>query len=323
MTPAVAASMADDHGRKPQELPWLYLDSVGQEYGPIPGWTMREWLQLGRFPVGRDLRVRLPEWERHVPLHQLYADLSTVFVLPPAWPDVFVDGVLQCDDAEDRASISPIAAGAGLPQPPAAPPIGAALAARHSEMGGSAGSSHIVQSSLHLAAAAKAQAFAAAGVTDEIIIGGRENDQMIRPASPRQPSGYLFRGGLSDIPEAQPAPNVSADGPAAWLGEDPTQADMHPTRNESPPPKPQFLLERLMQEEQLLPPPPPQPSQRQLQELLSQPQEGPPLWEDGQDANGHSQGSVSNAAEELRVNAGALGSYASNGSENGALPQMQ
>lgn len=109
VTAAAAGSMAGDHGRKLHELPWLYLDSVGQEYGPVPGWTMREWLRLGRFPVGGDLRVRLPEWERHLPLHQLYADLNTAFVLPPAWPDIYEDGVLKTeDDPEDLLVLSRI-----------------------------------------------------------------------------------------------------------------------------------------------------------------------------------------------------------------------
>jgi len=110
ITPEEAAENARDHGRKPHELPWLYLDSVGQEYGPIPGWTMREWLQLGRFPVGTDLRVRLPEWEQHLPLHKLYADLSTAFVLPPAWPDFYSDGRLQGEERsqpnQNRSSVS-------------------------------------------------------------------------------------------------------------------------------------------------------------------------------------------------------------------------
>jgi len=101
---AAAAALASDHGRRVHELPWLYLDSVGQEYGPVPGWTMREWLTLGRFPVGRDLRVRLPEWERHLPLHQLFPDLNTAFVLPPAWPGLYADDELQCEDDEESPS---------------------------------------------------------------------------------------------------------------------------------------------------------------------------------------------------------------------------
>merc|ERR1719253_166094 len=60
-----------------------------------------------------------------------------------------------------------------------------------------------------------------------------------------------------------------------------TEGQVH-KRDASPAPKAQFVLERLMQEEQLLPPPPPQPSQQQLMVLHSQPQEGPPPWEDGQ-----------------------------------------
>jgi len=94
----MAACQASDNGRKLHELPWLYLDSVGQEYGPVPGCTMREWLTLGRFPVGGDLRVRLPEWEKHLPLHKLFPDLQSAFVLPPAWPDFYTDGALPDDE---------------------------------------------------------------------------------------------------------------------------------------------------------------------------------------------------------------------------------
>eukprot|EP00930_Biecheleria_cincta_P075498 TRINITY_DN62670_c0_g1_i1.p1 TRINITY_DN62670_c0_g1~~TRINITY_DN62670_c0_g1_i1.p1 ORF type:complete len:416 (+),score=96.46 TRINITY_DN62670_c0_g1_i1:140-1387(+) len=90
-----AAAMIGDHGRKLHELPWLYLDSVGQEFGPLPGWTMQEWLSMGRFPVGSDLRVRLPEWDCHLPLRQLYPDLSSAFGVPPAWPDVYGEGDLK------------------------------------------------------------------------------------------------------------------------------------------------------------------------------------------------------------------------------------
>eukprot|EP00927_Polykrikos_kofoidii_P010671 TRINITY_DN14492_c0_g1_i3.p1 TRINITY_DN14492_c0_g1~~TRINITY_DN14492_c0_g1_i3.p1 ORF type:complete len:295 (+),score=49.99 TRINITY_DN14492_c0_g1_i3:37-885(+) len=101
-TAEVAAALASDTGRKLHELPWFYLDSVGQEFGPVHGWMMREWLTLGRFPVGIDLRVRLPEWDRHLPLHKLYPDLGSAFVLPPAWPDVYSDGVLQGDDRKSE-----------------------------------------------------------------------------------------------------------------------------------------------------------------------------------------------------------------------------
>lgn len=294
MTPTAAAAMANDHGRKPHELPWLYLDSVGQEYGPIPGWTMREWLQLGRFPVGRDLRVRLPEWERHLPLHQLYADLGTAFVLPPAWPDMYSGGVLQCDDEEDRpatSSVQPplprgaVPTGSSLPQPPAAPLAGTVGGARAGLQGAETGvggstSSHDAMAAAHTAAAAKASA-TAAGVGEgylpqrpphagEASSGSREDPQAgSQRISSRWPS-RLVNAPLPSHTDAAPSEDA-----ARAEGEDDRRA-------ESPPPKPQFVLERLMQEEQLLPPPPPQPSQRQLRELLSQPQEGPPLWEDGQ-----------------------------------------
>lgn len=87
-----AASRADDHGRKLHELKWLYLDSVGQEFGPLSSGTMQEWLTMGRFPVGLDLRVRLPEWDQHLPLRQIFPDLSAAFRLPPAWPEACQEG---------------------------------------------------------------------------------------------------------------------------------------------------------------------------------------------------------------------------------------
>mmetsp|Transcript_67766 Transcript_67766/g.201602 ORF Transcript_67766/g.201602 Transcript_67766/m.201602 type:complete len:255 (-) Transcript_67766:49-813(-) len=92
---AAAAATAGEHGRKLHELPWLYLDGVGHEYGPVPGWRMRQWLTLGRFPVGSELRVRLPEWEQHFPLHKLFPDLNTAFELPPAWPDFYTEVVRE------------------------------------------------------------------------------------------------------------------------------------------------------------------------------------------------------------------------------------
>ena len=93
------ALRGEHFGRKPHELPWLYLDSVGKEFGPLLGPTMHEWLSSGRFPVGLELRVRLPEWDRHWPLHQLFPDLSVAFNVPPAWPDVYKDGKLNNDGA--------------------------------------------------------------------------------------------------------------------------------------------------------------------------------------------------------------------------------
>jgi hypothetical protein len=267
MSPAVAATMAADSGRKPHELPWLYLDSVGQEYGPIPGWTMREWLEMGRFPVGRDLRVRLPEWDHHLPLHQLYADRSTVFLLPPAWPDVYADGVLEdsyCSSAQPNGTraLPPDAAvpvGSGLPQPPA---FSGAPIAELKEGRGQNPSSEI-----HQTAAARAEA-TAAGVAAGLAAG----DSRPPPRYPARPV------------TSQPIPHDMINDPKILLrpSDEPDFDENGVKREESPPPQPQFVLERLMQEQMLLPPPPSQPSQQELRELHSQPQEGPPLWEDGQ-----------------------------------------
>jgi len=269
-SPVAAATLAGDQGRKPHELPWLYLDSVGQEYGPIPGWTMREWLQLGRFPVGRDLRVRLPEWERHLPLHQLYADRSTVFLLPPAWPDVYADGVLedssgssaQTNGTRALPSDAAVPVGSGLPQPPAF--SGAPIAALQ---GGRGMQGHDPSAETHQTAAARAEA-TAAGVAAGLSAG----DPRLPARLP--PQARPVAQELSEESE-QLHRRLQAEADALRLRLSP------PPRDESPPPQPQFVLERLMQEQQLLPLPPPQPSQRQLRELLSQPQEGPLLWEDG------------------------------------------
>lgn len=102
MTAEAAAASIGDMGRRYRDLPWLYLDSVGQEYGPVPGWAMREWLTEGRFPVGGALRVRLPEWEKHLPLLRLFPDLASAFNMPPAWPDMYSDGVVA--NGNGRAS---------------------------------------------------------------------------------------------------------------------------------------------------------------------------------------------------------------------------
>lgn len=66
---------------------------------------MREWLSMGRFPVGGGLRVRLPEWDRHFQLHQLYPDLSAAFVLPPVWPFVYSDHRLVGNSTEAKEAI--------------------------------------------------------------------------------------------------------------------------------------------------------------------------------------------------------------------------
>lgn len=107
-SPAAVAAAAGNFGRKPEDLPWLYLDSAGVEFGPVSGWMMRDWLASGRFPVGMDLKVRLPEWDRHLPLNKLFLDLSSAFLLPPAWPDVYDDTVQQQDQLGlDRRILPP------------------------------------------------------------------------------------------------------------------------------------------------------------------------------------------------------------------------
>mmetsp|Transcript_7424 Transcript_7424/g.17582 ORF Transcript_7424/g.17582 Transcript_7424/m.17582 type:complete len:251 (-) Transcript_7424:154-906(-) len=220
---AAAAALAGDTGRRLHELPWLYLDSVGHEYGPVPGWTMREWLTLGRFPVGSELRVRLPEWERHLPLHQLFPNLNTAFVLPPAWPDAYPDNAsgTAATGAQQRSA-----------------PATAALARDDAAW---------VSNAEPLCGSAAGRV----GGTPGAQVGG------LPSSSSRSSSTLKTKASMKavvSVPQERP---------------------------KSPqPPQAQFVLEKLMQEDQLLPPPPPQPSQRQLRELLSQPQEGPPLWED-------------------------------------------
>lgn len=138
------ALTVEHFGRKPHELPWLYLDSVGQEFGPLPGRTMHEWLSSGRFPVGLELRVRLPEWDRHWPLHQLFPDLSAAFNIPPAWPDDYQDGKLNSDGAssleELRSSIRESGRMSGpflscVRSSPSAPPIPSIAAGGHAVNG--------------------------------------------------------------------------------------------------------------------------------------------------------------------------------------------
>mmetsp|Transcript_153969 Transcript_153969/g.271878 ORF Transcript_153969/g.271878 Transcript_153969/m.271878 type:complete len:309 (+) Transcript_153969:85-1011(+) len=92
---AAAMAKAREAARRPRtdvmapdkEVSWYYLDNLGQEYGPLESGAMREWLLAGRFPVGGDLLVRLPEWQWHMPLYTIYPNLSIAFVVPPLWPE--------------------------------------------------------------------------------------------------------------------------------------------------------------------------------------------------------------------------------------------
>mmetsp|Transcript_106311 Transcript_106311/g.266301 ORF Transcript_106311/g.266301 Transcript_106311/m.266301 type:complete len:304 (-) Transcript_106311:159-1070(-) len=58
---------------------WFYLDSTGQEFGPFPSETMRDWFTQGFFPIGEELLVRLPTWKNHVPLRMIYSEISDAF----------------------------------------------------------------------------------------------------------------------------------------------------------------------------------------------------------------------------------------------------
>jgi len=151
----------------------------------VPAWTMREWLATGRFPVGSGLLVRLPEWDRHLPLHQLYPDQRSAFVLPPAWPNFYSDGVLQNVESGAVAASSASSSGMGTA---AALTAAAASCSR-------AGSSGAVGSA--------AQAAATAALA-------RISEELLRP-----------RGGVEIAPpegsrEREPAGRTPSS-PADWL----------------------------------------------------------------------------------------------------------
>jgi len=65
-----------DIGENPE---WFYLDSTGQEFGPFPSETMRDWFTQGFFPIGEELLVRLPSWKHHLPLRMIYNEISDAF----------------------------------------------------------------------------------------------------------------------------------------------------------------------------------------------------------------------------------------------------
>jgi len=71
--------------RSAPEVTWYYLDSIFQEFGPFTSKSMRHYLLQGRFPVGRNLLVRLPEWQWHMPLYTVFPDSTKAFVVPPLW----------------------------------------------------------------------------------------------------------------------------------------------------------------------------------------------------------------------------------------------
>jgi len=248
--------MASDSGRKLHELPWLYLDSVGQEFGPIPGWTMREWLTLGRFPVGKDLRVRLPEWERHLPLYQLFPDLSSAFVLPPAWPDVYSDGArAPADDMVVTGTSSPTAGSGGVGHMQG-------CANAHGGCGGRPGG---VIDSWSSAPTAAARQNASAARQGPPLSGAANANAATNVADGSY--GFGFAGPCAD---ERRSPSHFDDrgvaGSRAKVRGAPPPASLEVTNSTTPP----FILERMMHSDNsLLPPPPPQPSRQQLRELMS------------------------------------------------------
>lgn len=66
-----------------ENLEWFYLDSTGQEFGPFPSETMRDWFTQGFFPIGEELLVRLPAWKHHLPLRMIYNEIQDAFRAPP------------------------------------------------------------------------------------------------------------------------------------------------------------------------------------------------------------------------------------------------
>lgn len=67
-------------------LPWYFVGPDGQEIGPVPSDRLRCWILSGQLPFGSSLSVRLPNWDNHFKVHQLWPDAQTAFLLPPAWP---------------------------------------------------------------------------------------------------------------------------------------------------------------------------------------------------------------------------------------------
>lgn len=277
MVGGAAASCMPDHGRKLHELPWLYLDSLGQEYGPVPGWTMQEWLARGRFPVGGDLRVRLPEWERHIPVRKLYPDLSCAFLLPPAWPDLYGDGPPSGAEgptaAGVEAGIRAAGASGGNPPPPHHSPgtcpggvqdaAGAAMAC----LGWPA--AQAVAAAPHMGANMQMCSFNAVPLVANVMVAGAA-----AAATATAPGAACPMGGARDMRAAMVPGDASSRGnhPSAAAAPGPGDGPPGPWQP-TPSPGPQSsqqTLDRLLREGQLLPLPQPQPSARQMQEFLAQ-----------------------------------------------------
>lgn len=309
-TAQYAASVAGDNGRKLHEIPWLYLDSVGSEYGPVAGWTMRDWLLQGRFPVGLELRVRLPEWENHVPLRKLFPDMQAAFVLPPAWPELLSDPGEKCaidDDSRGMQEYYRNKCGGGASSSSLSGPWAPSSSGTDVCANGDGGrwSACGVQSAPSCAMTA----------ASSLPVPWYDGAQGVRASSGEScPSHkYMYPSPCARPGSSYTVPSWGACGSASvgsaasvWLngpggtasssshrispgGDISLSVSSDASRVQqltAPAGHSQYMPGRLVYEEPLLPPPPPQPSQRQLQELLSQPQEGP-LWEEENEEVSH------------------------------------
>jgi len=265
---------------------------------------MREWLTAGRFPVGGELRVRLPEWERHLPLHQLYPDLATAFVLPPAWPDIYSSvGTTRTETPGTReelyatatreelyATAPPgvrVVAGASSPNRTGLTGLGPCVAVMPPGMGGCGGLAPAPPDPmLQRRSASPPVTWRPVGAPCQGISSSRSAERLgyapvaMAPAAPAAPH-IPAEVGWGSVPAERPTSRsrfaltaaLGARGGGPFGQEQDGKTTDSSSPRSTPPPGP-FRLE-----EQLLPPPPPQPSQQQLQELLSQPQEGQPPWE--------------------------------------------
>ena len=66
---------------------WMFLDSIGHEFGPFDSLTMQRWYHKGFFPVGAELPVKLAHWKSYVPLRLCFPDISKAFLRHSAYEE--------------------------------------------------------------------------------------------------------------------------------------------------------------------------------------------------------------------------------------------
>ena len=71
------------------ELDWMYLDSLGDEYGPVPACSMRDWFEHGFFGTDpfdylADMPIRVAHWKFFAPVRACFPNIKMAFVGPPA-----------------------------------------------------------------------------------------------------------------------------------------------------------------------------------------------------------------------------------------------